>query len=69
MSAFAFDNIEADAIYERAIKEQISKEFQLGLKMLNDQATKLGMAVREKRRYDLAGAHVQEGVFDGSMCR
>ena len=47
-SAVAFDNIEADAVYERAIKEQIKKEFSLGLEMLKAQADSLGMAVREK---------------------
>src|SRR5215469_2188889 len=47
-SAFAFENIEADAIYNTAIKEQILKEFSQGLKMLKAQADGLGMEVREQ---------------------
>jgi hypothetical protein len=47
-SAFAFENIEADAVYDRAIKQQIMEEFTLGLKMLKTQADGLGMTVREK---------------------
>jgi hypothetical protein len=47
-SAFAFENIEADAVYNTAIKEEILKEFSQGLKMLKAQADGLGMEVREK---------------------
>jgi hypothetical protein len=47
-SAFAFENIEADAVYDREIKQQIMNEFALGLKMLKAQADGLGMAVRER---------------------
>jgi hypothetical protein len=32
-SAFAFENIEADSVYNTAIKEQFLKEFSQGLKM------------------------------------
>jgi hypothetical protein len=38
LSVRAFDNIEADAVYERSIKEQIRKEFSVGLEMLKAQA-------------------------------
>ena len=47
-TAFAMDNIEADAAYEREIKEQIRGEFTEGLRMLKAQADKLGMEAREK---------------------
>jgi hypothetical protein len=47
-SAFAFDNIEADAVYDSTIKQEIMTEFSQGLKMLKAQADGLGMAVREK---------------------
>jgi hypothetical protein len=46
--ALAMDNIEADAAYERGIKEQIRQEFMQGLKLLKAQADGLGMEVREK---------------------
>lgn len=46
--AAAFDNIEADALYERAIKEQIRTEFEQGSRMLKNQADGLRMQVREK---------------------
>jgi hypothetical protein len=48
MPALAFENIEADAAYDRGIKERIREEFSMGLKMLKAQAEGLGMAVREK---------------------
>jgi hypothetical protein len=46
--AMAFKNIEADAVYDGPIKEQILKEFTQGLVMLKSQADGLGMEVREK---------------------
>jgi hypothetical protein len=45
---FAFENIEADAAYERSIREKIQKEYSQGLKMLKVQADGLKMEVREK---------------------
>jgi len=48
VSASAFDNIEADVAYGRAIKEQILKEFSIAMKMLKDQADSLGTTAREK---------------------
>jgi hypothetical protein len=42
------ENIEADAAYDREIKEQIRQEFTQGLKLLKAQADQLGMEVREK---------------------
>lgn len=47
-AAFAFKNIEADAVYDGPIREQILKEFTAGLVMLKAQADGLGMEVREK---------------------
>lgn len=47
-SIFAMDNIEADAAYEKQIKEQIRVEFIQGLTMLKEQASRLGMEVRER---------------------
>jgi hypothetical protein len=46
--ALAFDNIEADAAYERPIKDKIQTEFNRGLIMLKAQADRLNMEVREK---------------------
>jgi hypothetical protein len=46
--AFAFQNIEADALYNSAIKDQIRKEFIIGLTMLKVQADGLGVAPRDK---------------------
>jgi hypothetical protein len=46
--ALAFDNIEADAAYDGAIKQEITSEFLQGLKMLQIQADTLGTAAREK---------------------
>jgi hypothetical protein len=46
--SFAMENIEADAAYDREIKEQIRQEFTQGLKLLKAQADGLGMEVREK---------------------
>jgi len=43
-AAWSMDNIEADAAYERGIKEQIQAEFMQGLKALKAQADGLGMA-------------------------
>jgi hypothetical protein len=45
---FAFTNIEADKVYDTAIKQQIEEEFTKALKMLKAQADALGMAPREK---------------------
>ncbi|MGE9010572.1 hypothetical protein ACO2JO_18460 [Leptospira interrogans] len=45
---FAMENIEADAAYEREIKEQIRIEFTQGLQMLKAQADTLGVTVRDK---------------------
>ena len=47
-AAWSMDNIEADAAYERGIKDQIQAEFLQGLKGLKAQADGLGMEVREK---------------------
>jgi hypothetical protein len=60
--ALAFDNIEADALYEGIIKDQIRKEFILGLKMLRDQANRLSMQVREK---DIRA--LQEHMYDKAL--
>jgi hypothetical protein len=46
--SFSFENIEADAAYNRQIKEQIRKEFSTGLEMLKAQADNMGMLVRDK---------------------
>jgi hypothetical protein len=46
--SFSFENIEADAAYNRQIKEQIRKEFSTGLEMLKAQADNMGMPVRDK---------------------
>lgn len=46
--SFSFENIEADAVYNRQIKEQIRKEFSTGLEMLKAQADNLMVPVRDK---------------------
>ena len=46
--AFAFDNVEADAAYNGAIKHDIINEFSQGTKVLKARAGELGMTLLEK---------------------
>src|SRR6516165_936783 len=46
--ALAFDNIEADAAYDGAIKQEITSEFLQGLEVLQIQVDTLGTAAREE---------------------
>ncbi len=48
VAAHSFENIEADTLYDRSIKQTIQKEFIVGLQMLKAQADALNMQVREK---------------------
>jgi hypothetical protein len=47
-AASAFQNIEADAIYDRAIREQIRKEYTQRMEALKAQAEQAGMPVRDR---------------------
>jgi hypothetical protein len=47
-SVLAFDNIEADVIYDREIRKPIMDEYLTAMKMLKAQAEGLGVAMRQK---------------------
>jgi hypothetical protein len=64
-TALAFDNIEADAAYDREIKQQIMSEFSQGLKMLKAQADGLGMDVREKDVKELQQWMYEKAILMG----
>jgi hypothetical protein len=65
--AGAFDNIEADVAYNGPIKERLRIEFAGGLKLLNEQASALGVSVREediqKLRY-----HIYYKAYIAARC-
>lgn len=66
-SSFAFKNIEADAAYDREIKQQILTEFAIGLKLLKAQADGLGMQVREQDLH-LLQQHMYDMAFLRGRC-
>jgi hypothetical protein len=63
-SAFAFENIEADAVYNGPIKLEVQTEFAQGLTMLKAQAESLGMSVREKDLQKL-----QQHMYDKALLK
>jgi hypothetical protein len=65
-SAHAFQNIEADKLYDTTIKQQIQDEFTQALKMLKAQADGLGMTVREKDITALQEHMYEKAILMGS---
>ena len=62
-SAFAFQNIEADALYEGLIKQEILQEYTKGLEMLKAQADGSGTAQPEGINDEQTGNLLMERLF------